>query len=249
MSGSPLRWIEPEWPAPSHVHALTTERGASQPDDPYDGFNFADYVADVPEKVEANRETLVKALGLTRLPVWLDQQHGTTILSLDEPGSHSGRTADGSVTRAEETVCAVLSADCAPVFLSDRQGSFVALLHVGWRGLSEGIIESGLAQIPGSVGEVISWVGPTISQKYFEIGHDVRCRLIENDASDEHFVAPSGARYFADLPGLIVARLSRAGVDYARASQECTYGDSDRWFSYRRQGLCGRMTSLIWIKR
>ncbi|HCL94853.1 MAG TPA: hypothetical protein DIC24_09550, partial [Gammaproteobacteria bacterium] len=82
MSGSPLRWVEPDWPAPSHVHALTTERGASQPDDPYDGFNFADYVADVPEKVEANRETLANALGLTCLPVWLDQQHGTTILSL-----------------------------------------------------------------------------------------------------------------------------------------------------------------------
>ena len=125
----------------------------------------------------------------------------------------------------------------------------MALLHVGWRGLSEGVIESGLVKIPGNVGEVISWVGPTISQKYFEIGHDVRCRLIENDPSDEHFVAPSGARYFADLPGLIVARLSRAGVGYARASLECTYGDSGRWFSYRRQGLCGRMTSLIWMRR
>ena len=179
-----MRWIEPDWPAPPHVHALTTERGASQPDDPYDGFNFADYVADAPERVEANREVLVKVLGLTCLPVWLDQQHGTTILSLDESGSKSRRTADGSVTRAEETVCAVLSADCAPVFLSDRQGTFVALLHVGWRGLSEGIIESGLAKIPSSVREVISWVGPTISQKYFEIGHDVRCRLIENDPSD-----------------------------------------------------------------
>ena len=76
MSGSPLKWVEPDWPAPSLVHALTTERGASQPDDPYDGFNFADYVADVPAKVEANRDTLVKALGLTCLPVWLDQQHG-----------------------------------------------------------------------------------------------------------------------------------------------------------------------------
>ena len=88
-----MRWIEPDWPAPPHVHALTTERGASQPDDPYDGFNFADYVADAPEKVEANREVLVKVLGLTCLPVWLDQQHGTTILSLDESGSKPRRTA------------------------------------------------------------------------------------------------------------------------------------------------------------
>ena len=249
MSGSPLKWVEPDWPAPSHVHALTTERTASHPDDPYDGFNFADYVADVPAKVEANRETLVKALGLTCLPVWLDQRHGTTMLSLDEPGSQSGRTADGSVTRAEGSGCAVLSADCAPVFLSDRQGSFVALLHVGWRGLSEGIIESGLAVIPGSLGEVISWVGPTISQEYFEIGNDVRCRLIENDASDEAYISPGGERYFADLPGLILARLKRARVGYAAASRECTYGDSARWFSYRRQGPCGRMASVIWMKR
>ena len=244
-----MTWVEPDWPVPLHVHALTTERAASHPDDPHDGFNFADYVDDVPAKVAVNRQVLAETLGLTCSPAWLDQRHGTTILRLEDSGPEGRRVADGSVTFQSSNVCAVLSADCAPVFLSDRQGSFVALLHVGWRGLVEGIIESGLAVIPGSAGEIISWVGPTISQEYFEIGHDVRCRLIENDASDESYISPGGERYFADLPGLIVARLKRARVGYAAASRECTYGDSARWFSYRRQGLCGRMASVIWMNR
>ena len=245
MTGTALRWIQPDWPAPAHVHALTTERSASCPDDSHDGFNFADYVRDTPAQVAANRETLCRTLGFLRPPVWLSQQHGTTIVELDH--RIEIEAADGSFTNRERTVCAVLSADCAPVFLSDREGTFAALLHVGWRGLAAGVLEAGIAAVPSTAQEMICWVGPAISQKYFEIGSDVRRQLIENDPADEGYIASSGGRYFADLPGLILARMMRKGVAYAAASTECTYAEPSRWFSHRRQGLCGRMASLIWI--
>mgnify|MGYP001374929283 CR=1 FL=1 len=247
MNSTTLRWIQPDWPAPLHVHALTTERSASRPEDRHDGFNFADYVQDAPANVVANRQILCKTLGFLHPPVWLSQKHGSTVLKLDH--RFGIKSADGSFTTREHTVCAVLSADCAPVFLSDYEGTFVALLHVGWRGLAAGVLEAGIAVAPRTAQEMICWVGPTISQKHFEIGRDVRRQLIKNDPLDERHIVPSGQRYFADLPGLILARLRRMDVAYAEASAECTYAKAGRWFSYRRQGLCGRMASLIWIAR
>jgi len=242
-----LTWIQPDWPAPAHVYALTTERSAEHPDDPHDGFNFADYVQDAPANVDANRRTLKEVLGLAHVPYWLRQQHGTTVLNFDDLCANS--VADGSFTNRDHKVCTVLSADCAPVFLSDRHGSFVALLHVGWRGLAGGVLEAGIATVPSTPREVICWVGPAISQEFFEIGEEVRAQLIESDRADEAHIAPRGERYLADLSGLILARLRRMGVAYAAASTECTYAETRRWFSYRRQGLCGRMASLIWMVR
>ena len=247
MSTMALTWIQPDWPAPAHVYALTTERSAERPDDPHDGFNFADYVQDAPANVDANRKTLKETLGLSDPPAWLSQQHGTTVLNLDDLCAKS--VADGSFTTEEHKVCTVLSADCAPVFLSNRAGSFVALLHVGWRGLAGGVLEAGIATVPSASGEVIGWVGPAISQEFFEIGGEVRDQLTESDPADRAYIAPRGERFLADLPGLILARLKRIGVDYAAASRQCTFADPNRWFSYRRQGQCGRMASLIWIIR
>ena len=118
VNNTALRWMQPDWPAPAHVHALTTERSASRPDDPYDGFNFADYVKDAPAKVAIHRETLHKTFGFLDPPTWLSQQHGNTVLGLDY--RCETRVADGSFTNRDRTVCAVLSADCAPVFLCDH---------------------------------------------------------------------------------------------------------------------------------
>jgi len=247
VSSMALRWIQPDWPAPAHVCALTTERSAERPADPHDGFNFSDDVQDAPANVEANRKTLKETLGLVHPPGWLSQQHGTTILNLDDPCAKSA--ADGSFTTRDHKVCAVLSADCAPVFLSDRQGSFVALLHVGWRGLAGGVLEAGIATVPSAPRETICWVGPAISQDYFEIGEEVRDQLIGSDLADQAHIAPRGERFLADLPGLILARLKRIGVAYAAASRQCTFADPGRWFSYRRQSQCGRMASLIWMAR
>ncbi|HIE75263.1 MAG TPA: peptidoglycan editing factor PgeF [Gammaproteobacteria bacterium] len=239
----------PDWPAPSHVRALITERSASQPGDPYNGFNLGNHVGDNPGRVMAHRLSLVQQLRLVGQPRWLTQVHGARVCELDGPGE--APVADGSFTTrpGTEVVCAVLSADCAPVFLSDHKGSFVGLLHAGWRGVIAGVIEQGVAQVPAKPQDIIAWVGPSISQRAFEVGNEVREQFLAADPADQKYFARNGDRYMADLPGLVLARLRRCEIAFAAASDCCTYSDPGRWFSHRRQGRCGRMASLIWLSR
>ena len=239
--------IVPDWPAPSHVRALITERSASQPADPYNGFNLGNHVGDNPGRVVAHRLSLVQQLRLVGEPRWLTQVHGARVCELD--GSEERPVADGSFTTqpGDEVVCAVLSADCAPVFLSDRIGSFVGLLHAGWRGVIAGVIEQGIAQVPAEPQDIIAWVGPSISQRAFEVGDEVREQFLTADPVDQQYFARKGNRYMADLPGLVLARLRRCEIAFAAASDCCTYAEPRRWFSHRRQGRCGRMASLIWL--
>jgi YfiH family protein len=141
----------------------------------------------------------------------------------------------------------VLSADCAPIFLSDHKGSFVGLLHAGWRGVLAGVVEQGIARAPAKPQDIIAWVGPSISQRAFEVGKKVREQFLAADPVDQKYFARKGDRYMADLPGLVLARLRRCEIAFAAASDCCTYSDPERWFSHRRQGRCGRMASLIWL--
>ena len=239
--------VVPDWPAPGHVRALMTERSASQSGDPYNGFNLGNHVGDNPSRVVAHRLSLMQQLRLVGQPRWLTQVHGARVCELD--GSGEEPVADGSFTTrpGTEVVCAVLSADCAPVFLSDHKGSFVGLLHAGWRGVVAGVIEQGVAQVPAEPQDIIAWVGPSISQSAFEVGNEVREQFLAADPADQKYFARKGDRYMADLPGLVLARLRRCEIAFAAASGCCTYSDPGRWFSHRRQGRCGRMASLIWL--
>jgi len=244
MTAESFQWVSPHWPAPRWVRAFTTERGARAPERPYDGINLAEHVEDEPDRVSQYRADLMADLSLPEQPVWLDQVHGTTVINIDSgPSAHS---ADGAFTTKKGIVAAVLTADCAPIFLTDRSGQFVGLLHGGWRGVAGGIVEQGVKAVPASPGDLLAWVGPTIGPNYFEIGEEVKRQLVQ-DPTDEKYFAPSKDRFLADLPGLIVSRLRRAGVGFVAASNLCTYSDARRWFSYRRQGTCGRMASLIWL--
>ena len=239
--------VVPDWPAPSHVRALTTERSAGQPGDPYNGFNLGNHVGDNPSRVVAHRLSLMQQLRLVGQPRWLTQVHGARVCELD--GSAEEPVADGSFTTrpGTEVVCAVLSADCAPVFLSDHKGSFVGLLHAGWRGVIAGVIERGITQVPAEPQDIIAWVGPSISQSAFKVGNEVREQFLAADPADQKYFTRKGDRYMTDLPGLVLARLNRCKIAFAAASDYCTYSEPGRWFSHRRQGHCGRMASLIWL--
>ena len=246
VSDESLRWIEPNWSAPQWIRALTTERVYANASDPFSGVNLAQHVGDATMGVESNRRLLKQRLNLSASPFWLEQVHGTEIMNLDQPNPL--KQADGSFTCRSGVVSVILTADCAPIFLTDRQGTFVALLHGGWRGIAAGIIEKALALMPSDNQEIIASVGPTIGPDYFQIGREVKDKLLVSH-KDEIFFLADGDKFFADLPSLIVKRLERAGVYAVSSSDHCTYSDERRWYSYRRQGQCGRMASLIWIDR
>lgn len=240
------RCIVPDWPAPSQVRACTTTRTDGASTRPYDTFNLAGHVGDRPESVRANREALTTGLSLPNEPVWLQQVHGRGLV--DAGHCPPAPTADAGMASAPGVVCAVLTADCLPILLCDRHGTRVAALHGGWRGLAAGIIEAGVEQMRTPPEELLAWLGPAIGPKAFEVGPEVRAKFMDQNTQARQAFRPGReGRWLADIYHLARLRLGAAGVTAVYGGGLCTYADRHRFFSYRRDGVTGRMASLIWI--
>ncbi len=244
MPSSP--WIRPEWAAPARVRALTTLRTGGVSRGPYRSFNLAAHVGDAPADVAANRELLRRLAGLPEEPRWLKQVHGARVVQAHE--RVAGAEADGSVTGRPGVVCAVLTADCLPVFLCDRAGTRVGVLHAGWRGLAAGVLEAGVAAMGIAPGELLAWLGPAIGPRRFRVGPEVRAAFVQAQPGSEAAFRDTGdGKWLADLYRLARLRLEAAGLDRVGGGGFCTFEAQARFFSYRRDGACGRMASLIWL--
>jgi YfiH family protein len=208
--------------------------------------NPADHVGDDPQSVLTNRAHLAATLDLPSAPHWLKQVHGTTIADAATAGE--GVEADGSWTNCADCVCAVLTADCLPVLLSDREGSCVAAVHAGWRGLAAGVIEAAVSKLQPVGGDLLAWLGPAIGPRAFAVGDDVKDIFVGHDprAAAAFTTLPDGSLY-ADLYSLARQRLAAVGVHDVFGGQFCTATDAERFFSYRRDGVTGRMATLIWL--
>jgi YfiH family protein len=240
-----IETIIPDWPAPANVRALTTTRhgGVSLP--PYDSLNLGDHVGDEPHAVAENRRRLCDGLGLPAAPHWLSQVHGTGCC--DAALVPTGSEADAQFATRPGVVCAVLTADCLPLLLCDAAGRRVAAVHAGWRGLLHGVIENSI-QAMGAGSELLAWLGPAIGPTAFEVGEEVRHAFVAHDPRAEVAFAPAGAdRWLADLYLLARQRLTACGVSRVYGGEFCTYADSERFYSYRRDGQTGRFASLIWL--
>lgn len=236
--------ITPDWPAAPHVRAMATTRlgGVSLP--PWDSLNLGGRVGDDVEHVRTNRERMQSLL--PGEPVWLDQVHGTAVWR----DAADSRCADASVSRKPGEVCAVMTADCLPVLFCDRAGSVVAAAHAGWRGLSAGVLEETVLAMAAAPDEILAWLGPAIGPAHFEVGPEVRTAFAEKDArAAEAFRPGQGDRLMADIFLLARQRLMAAGLSASNlfGGGVCTVGDRQRFFSYRRDGVTGRMASLVWL--
>jgi YfiH family protein len=239
-----LDFILPDWPAPASVRAAISLRTGGASGGPYASLNLGDHVGDDPAAVAENRARLARALGLPTEPLWLQQVHGCDVARFD--GTPAPR-ADASVSVEQGQVCAVLVADCLPVLLADRQGSCIAAAHAGWRGLASGVIERTIASLPVEPPGLLAWLGPAIGPEAFEVGPEVRERFLVADEAAESLFKPSPAgRWLADLAGLARRRLEAAGVVSVHGGGLCTVSDPGRFFSYRRDGMTGRLAALIW---
>ena len=249
-------WLIPDWPAPSNVRAVTTTRTGGVSKGVYGSMNPADHVEDDPQAVRANRVILKEQLELPADPAWLIQVHGMDIVSVAEARSGTGTKpgigieADGIYSTKAGEVCAVLTADCLPVLICDKAGTRIAVVHAGWRGLLAGVIESALERlgIPGS--ETLVWLGPAIGSSAFEVGEEVRSQFIERDPlTVEAFQQGSSDRWLLDIYRLAGIRLMKKGVNQVYGGDWCTFTDRERFYSYRRDGVTGRMASLIWMEK
>lgn len=242
-----LDLIRPTWTVSPRVHACATTRGGGLSSGAYAGLNLATHVGDTAALVAANRALLRQTLRLPGEPVWLEQVHGTEVVDLDAETPTATPCADASLTRAPRRVCAVLTADCLPVLLCERQGEAVAAVHAGWRGLLAGIIEQAVARLAPPA-RIAAWLGPAIGPRAFEVGPEVREAFIAASAGAEVAFTPAPAgRWLADLHSLARQRLRQAGVADISGGVHCTFSDPERFYSYRRDGRCGRMASLIWL--
>ncbi|OEY66666.1 peptidoglycan editing factor PgeF [Marinobacter sp. X15-166B] len=242
--------IVADWPAPSRVRAVSTLRMGGVSQGPWASLNLGTHVQDAPRHVSVNRQRLGDRLGVAEPAIgWLSQVHGTEVAPLPAEGVPQ---ADASVTSHPGQVCAILTADCLPVLFCNRQGTRVAAAHAGWRGLSEGVLERTLAALGAPPEEILAWLGPAIGPAVFEVGPEVRVAFVARHPQTESaFVrsAGGGDRYLADIYQLARTRLELAGVSQVYGGGLCTVTDSTRFFSYRRDGVTGRMASLIWIEQ
>lgn len=241
--------LAPDWPAPQSVHAAFTLRrgGVSAP--PYDSLNVGLHVGDEVAKVVENRKRISVQLRLPTEPAWIEQVHGTDVRDLDvDAGAERCGPADAVVTHRSGRVCVIQVADCLPVLFTARDGSVAAAAHAGWRGLAAGVLEGTVAALGVEPEEIMAWVGPAISAEHFEVGDDVRQAFLAHDrGSYGAFIENPRGRWQCDLVALARRRLAASGVRAVYGGQWCTYAESSRFFSFRRDGRCGRMAALIWL--
>ena len=234
---------------PSNIKLLSTPRflegGSSKGN--FDNFNLALHVDDKQGAVLANRDLLLSHYNLPSKPVWINQTHSN--LSVDADLLSSIVEADASYSKKPGTVCGILTADCLPVFVSNKEGTAVGIAHVGWKGLVNGIIESLIVPFDCNGKDLVVHLGPAISQLSFEVGIEVKSQYISKNKNFENCFTNLNNRYYLDLYDAARVVLKSFGVSSISGGDRCTFKESEQYFSYRRDGKCsGRMAHLIWME-
>lgn len=240
-------WIVPDWPAPDTVRAISTTRSGGVSTGPWASLNLGDHVEDDPTDVAANRHILFETAGLPAEPHWLKQVHGCDVS--DAAADRSGCEADASVVESQGAVCAVMTADCLPVIFTNRSGTRIAAAHAGWRGLAAGVLESTAARFDDTPEAIMAWLGPAIGPQAFEVGDEVREAFVSaHGGSESAFRSVRPGHWLADIYALARIHLAAIGIDRVFGGGLCTFSDSERFFSYRRDGVTGRMATLVWME-
>lgn len=240
----PHDWIDPQWPAPARVRSLITTRNGGSSTGAFASFNLGLRCDDDPQAVTANRAALARHL--PQPPRWLHQVHGPKVVDADQLQCEVD--ADASVARNAGTVCAIMIADCMPVLLCDEGGAVVGAAHAGWRGLSSGVIENTVCAMKVDPARLLAYLGPAIGPAAFEVGDDVRDAFMAHDRAAAVAFKPHGSgKWLADLFTLGRQRLAACGVTRVFGGTVCTVGDPQRFYSYRRDKVTGRMAALIWL--
>jgi YfiH family protein len=243
--------MQVDWPAPANVGACMSTRDGGVSAAPWASLNLGTAVGDEPAHVAQNRALFAARLEGAR-PVYLRQVHGAGVVRLEAATPDDGIEADAAFTTRPGIACTVQVADCLPVLLCDRAGRAVGAAHAGWRGLAGGVLDAAVAAVGDAAGcashDVLAWLGPCIGPRQFEVGDDVRVAF----GGNQRFVActrkDGTPGWLADLAGLAEDRLRALGLQSISRSGGCTALDGSSFFSFRRDGVTGRLAAAVWLR-
>ncbi|KFI27117.1 polyphenol oxidase [Haematobacter massiliensis] len=234
-------------------HGFFTRKGGAS-SGIFHGLNCGPGSSDMAEVVAINRARAAKALELpVQSLVTLAQVHSPDVVVLEAPPETPLR-ADGMVTRTPGLALGILTADCEPVLFADQKAGVIGAAHAGWRGALEGVLETVLDRMEtlgARRADTVAVIGPTISQRAYEVGPEFFYTFTDEDRTYSRFFAQGkGDRMMFDLPAFGLHRLREAGIGAAEWTGHCTYSDPERFFSYRRtvhagEADYGRLLSAI----
>jgi len=243
-----------DWAVSPSIVAFTTTRQGGVSEPPFSSFNLAIHVGDDSHRVASNRALLKGLLPVQLEWQWLEQVHGNDAVVVNRAGP--ALSADAVLTTHPNLVCCVQTADCLPLFVAAVDGAEVAVIHAGWKGLASGIIENTISRMSTPTSSLAVFLGPAIGPCHFEVGEEVRSSFLAVVGSSslipamEACFTPSENRgkYMADLYAIARLKLSAIGLNRISGGDYCTYCDDDKFFSYRRDGVTGRMLNAIYIE-
>lgn len=235
-------------------HGFFTRKGGAS-SGIFFGLNCGRGSTDLAEAVEINRGRVAHAMDVEQNAlVSVHQVHSADVVRIIAEGPHGKERADGMVTNVPGVALAVLTADCQPVLFADREAGVIGAAHAGWRGALDGVLEgtlSAMEALGADPGRIAAVIGPTISQRAYEVGPEFLERFLVDDPETARFFAGGqGDRVQFDLPAYSLHRMREAGVGHAEWTRHCTYTDEDRFYSYRRsvhrgEADYGRLISVI----
>ena len=234
---------------PKNVNFLSTNRffEGGQSSENFENFNLALHVNDKQESVIINRFILKNSYDLPSEPAWLNQTHST--ICINAASIESVVEADASFTSKPGVVCGILTADCLPVFVSNKDGTMVGIAHAGWKGLLSGVIESLIRSFDCKACDLLIHLGPAISVNCFEVGEEVKCMYLSKNQSFDRSFSFYNKKHYLNLYDAAKVVLEGFNITSISGGYHCTYTESNNYFSYRRDGEnSGRMAHLIWMK-
>jgi polyphenol oxidase len=221
------------------------------------GLNVGTGSKDDRDSIAENRRRAVEAVLPGAQLATVHQVHSAEARYVAEPWPMAERPkADAMVTDQPGLLLGILTADCAPVLLADRESGIVGAAHAGWRGALAGVTDSTIAlmeELGASRSTIAAAIGPAIALPSYEVDEAFRDNFLKADsANDRFFVIAASDRLHFDLPAYVRHRLIAAGIDEVETIHLDTYGNDDRFFSYRRathrgEADYGRQISLIGI--
>ncbi|MFC4667930.1 peptidoglycan editing factor PgeF [Seohaeicola nanhaiensis] len=234
-------------------HGFFTRRGGAS-SGIFSGLNCGTGSSDQTEAVVINRARVAEAMGVApEALIGVHQAHTADVITVTGPLAEKPR-ADGMVTNVPGLALSILTADCQPVLFVDHQAQVIGAAHAGWRGALDGVLEAvldAMETLGADRESTVAVIGPTISQRSYEVGPEFFETFLAEDAEYARFFAGGeGDRMLFDLPGFGLYRLRRAGIGEAQWTRHCTYSDPARFYSYRRsthakEADYGRLISAI----